>query len=153
MTQDQEKICSITQETVNETFESMIFMPVISLPKDMPKPTIEGNHFAKLEFLAPMKGIMYLAVPPNLATEITKNLYGWMDESEMTDEVIQDAMAELVNTVAGQFLSKFLPEDQTFEIGLPTTGETVFNPSKKAVVCYFLTEQDGFTIALEGDFF
>jgi len=153
MALDQEKICSITQETVNETFESMIFMPVISLPKEMPKPSLEGNQFARLEFLAPMKGIMYLAVPPNLASEITKNLYGWMDESDLTDEVVQDAMAELVNTVAGQFLSKFLPEDQTFEIGLPATGETVFTPSKEAVICCSLTEQDGFTIALEGDFF
>jgi len=57
-----------------------------------------------------------------------------MDRDELNDQLINDLLAEILNTLAGRFMTEILPPDSDFALSIPelsdeeeSTSELTFN--------------------------
>lgn len=104
---------------VVETIESMAFAEVVeSGVSHLPPLTGEGDRLVALALLSPLRGRLLMLVDGPLAKSLTENMYG-VDRQEITADMEADAMAEVLNTVAGRAMSRLVPPHQQFAIGLP----------------------------------
>ncbi len=92
------------------------------------------------------------AIPSDVVLDITKDLYGWMEEEDPAETIIQDALAELINTIAGRIMTRLIHEDISFELGLPDTGSHQHAPSDTAILYHFRINEQIFSLIMEGDF-
>ena len=115
---------------VAETFEGMLFMEV--LPADVPEPGRDAL-WARVPVLEPVAGGVTLLCPPGLARALADALTMGCPGGDLAPEIAcrvalgaerlhLDALAELVNTLAGRLLGRIVPERQAFRLGLPETG-------------------------------
>ncbi len=126
---------------VSQTFEAMIFTQII--PSDLPDigPTssepIEANtetpdsdlsesefdqpifYQSEINLIEPRSASFSMIFPTDLAISITKNLYGWMEENDPPEHLIQDSLAEIINTVTGKLMTILIHNQITFTLGLP----------------------------------
>ncbi len=136
-----------------ETIESMTFMEVIKSEKTTPY----DEHMVRLrvEILInkPFPGEMRLVLPQELAVQFTKNMYNLSDE-EITEELVQDVLGEIVNVISGRLMADLVPEDQIFELGLPLIGPDVFVQAEASSLSVeFDAEETPFWVILFGDGF
>ena len=137
-------------ESVAETFEAMIFTQVaMPPPEESIVPGIDLVQ-ASIAVIQPVTGRLSILVPPSMAVHITKNLYGWTDVQDPGDDLVNDSISELINTIAGRVMTRILPEDQTFELGLPVLGDDG-NLSNQVVRYQFKADMDDFFFYVEGD--
>ncbi len=74
------------------------------------------------------------------------------DEYEVQDTMLQDTQAELLNTLAGRFLAALLPEDKTFQLGLPKFCPREEHGRDEPVrVWYFALGSDQFQVSVSGE--
>lgn len=108
-----------------ETIENMAFMEISKTDKVTPY----DEHLVRLrlEILInkPFAGEIRLILPMDLAIQFTKNMYN-LTEEEITEDLMQDVLGELINIIAGRLMADLIPGDQTFELGLPLIGPDVF---------------------------
>lgn len=138
---DEKRMEHAVFSAVSETFEAMIFtsiapaeQPDISslFPekseskaenRDLDFPESEFHiptfYQAEIRLISPEKAIFSMIFPGDLAIHITKNLYGWMEENDPPESVIQDSLAEIINTAAGKLMTILLDDQSTFTLGLP----------------------------------
>lgn len=100
------------------TLEHMVFMEIIEERGTPSK--ISAEHLARCSLLInePIQGEIHLVVPSDLLKKITGNVFGIADE-EVTTSQAYDILKELLNTIAGLFMTNLLPKDQEYKIGLP----------------------------------
>ena len=110
------------KNAVSQTFENMAFMEVIehfdqefTLPQD-------DLAWASLVIKDPVQGEIRLALPASSLSQLTATIFA-LDPSEVDESKSKDILHELLNTIAGLFMTKLLPENQTFDIGLPESGQ------------------------------
>lgn len=164
MSQNQPPVCETILKAVAETFEMMIFMQTMPAPplpgglKDLPNtaapaespaeaPATQDNAdtppvFADVYGVAlpveePVEGLIYIYFPRALAMEVTKNIYGLMDEAAVTDAMLQDAVAEMANTIGGRLMSLMVAEDETFTLGLPEKSDLSATLPDPSEICWF----------------
>lgn len=136
-----------------ETIENMAFMEVVGADKTTPY----DEHLVRLrlEILInkPFAGEMRLILPMDLAIQFTKNMYN-LTEEEITEDLMKDVLGELINIIAGRLMADLIPEDQTFELGLPLIGPDVFVQAEASSLSVeFDAEGTPFWIILFGDGF
>ncbi len=166
MTTASASICKTVLKAVSETFETMIFTQVAPLgpagnelpaddkgafaaiPEQSAPGSLQKNYWTAIPILSPLKGSMLMEIPDPLAIELTKNLYGWVDDSQITEKVKQDALTELINTISGRLMRLLLPEDQTFELGLPELKDGPRELCPEDVVCRFAAAEQNFSFIL-----
>ena len=107
---------------VSKTMEDMAFEEVeriedssIQLPPENPV------LWATLKILQPIEGEISIRLSPDCGATLTHGLYGDL-EGELSDNTINDALAEVVNTIAGCFMKELSPPTENFELGLPRVG-------------------------------
>ena len=110
---------------------------VVVMPVYNAEETLESMLQATIDCIRPIQGKMTLQIPPDLALDITKDIYGWMEDENPAQNIIQDALAELSNTISGRIMAELVSEDESFELGLPDTGINRYTPSNEAVIYYF----------------
>ncbi len=104
---------------VKQTLENMVFMEILEergTPTDIPA---EDLVWSSLLVNDPVQGEIRLAVPAELLKKITSNVFG-IDEEEVTTAQAYDILNELLNTIGGLFMTNLLPENQQYNIGLPS---------------------------------
>lgn len=95
------------------TVEQMAFMPTSD----------SVTHIARIKIITPVKGELMLFINSNLAIALTRSINGIPETEKMTDKTrIVDAVAEVLNIIAGQFMKSLLPVDGDFSLGLPVTS-------------------------------
>ncbi len=104
------------------TMEEMAFQEVEQELEDTLNP-IDSNQmlWSKMDIITPFKCAMAIVVDQSLARDLTETIYGSIDP--LTDFQVKDALGELLNTIAGCFLSELLPSDIPFDVSLPVVGE------------------------------
>ena len=70
---------------------------------------------ATLKVEKPVTATLSFFVPQELAWSIAQNIYG---PEDLSMELVTDMITELLNTIAGKFISRILP-DQEFELTIP----------------------------------
>jgi CheY-specific phosphatase CheX len=164
---------------LTETFEAMIFTQITPtdipnfippvpehIKKGMHEPINQDHESIETEPLKPFyyqttinvekptNAIFTMTFPIDLAVNITKNLYGWMEKEDPPENVIQDSLSELINTVTGRVMSILLDEDRTFLLGLPSLEKVETIPIERGIMCcYKITDSHEFFMNVEGELF
>lgn len=153
MSNSENKLKEILETTVIETIESMAFVEVAQTDKHTPY----NEHMVRLrvEILinAPFPGEIRLVLPISLAMIFVQNMYS-LDEKQVTDDLIQDVLGEMVNIIAGRLMADIIPDNQTFQLGLPQIGPDAFlETDASSLSIEFDAEDSPFWIILFGDGF
>ncbi len=151
MNTNKDQLQQIVFESVSETFEAMIFTPVA--PVDPPDSESSDQKMleADVDSVSPVKGKMTLQIPSDLALDITKDIFGWMEDQDPEETMIRDTLAELINTIAGRIMTRLIPENESFELGLPGTGTGLLASPSTVEIFYFMLNDQIFSLMAEGD--
>jgi len=124
---------------ISKTMESMTFEEVEVVLEDTRYPEDESNYcWSTLPVLSPVNGALILEISLENAEPLIKNVYGEVSEEIINEASINDLLAEILNTIAGRFMSALLPSDQEFELGLPKTGRgSLTEPERKVTSISF----------------
>ena len=132
-------------EGVNSVFSTMLNLK----PKRLSVRISQGSGgtsslTALIGISGEMHGVVVMRFPPNTAIQLAGRMLGSVGES-VSAEVI-DAVAELVNMVAGSAKAKF-DYDPPLQLGLPTVVEgeqyRVKNPSKSVCLEFPFDNEPG----------
>ena len=107
-------------KVVGATFEKMGFMQSFVCQK---RDEDINMLCATLVVEEPVTAKIYFSCPRTLSWSIAENLYGL---EELSNEVVADMMTELLNTIAGSWLSHIMP-NQTFTLSIPSCCEDTFH--------------------------
>jgi len=108
-------------KAVAETMENMAFEQVEEAePGTL---TISGNDilWASLSVIKPSSAEVGIELSGDYARAATEALFGFSDEGP-AENIVHDALAEMLNTIAGRFMAQLTPAQQEFELGLPQVG-------------------------------
>ena len=84
---------------------------------------LEGKRLSVTLMVAkPILLEMRLEMDEELLLQVVETVYT-MDRDEITEQQVEDLLAEFLNTLAGRFMAEILPEDQTFALNLPEINE------------------------------
>ncbi|SHI92739.1 Chemotaxis phosphatase CheX [Desulfatibacillum alkenivorans DSM 16219] len=117
-----ENVTKAVFRAMSDTFEGMAFMQISRLEDESPDTTADDMIWSRVDVKAPAPGFMAIAYTREVGVRIVESLYGMLDEP-CSQEMLQDSLNEIVNTVIGRCMSLLVPAGQTFELGLPKTGE------------------------------
>ena len=112
-------------EAVTDVIENLAFMEVNQTDEGVPEAVNADVLASKLLVLDPCPGELRLIMPRVLANEIAIVLYSAAAE-DITEQVLLDFMAELLNTIAGHMMSAMVPEECVFGLGIPEAGAEPF---------------------------
>ncbi len=140
---------AVLNSVVEEAMESMAFLE--ALPREETPVFAENVMGVSLAVLAPVAGVFHLLVEKELVQYLAEILYG-SSQKEITEQHRNDLLAELLNTVAGRFLSETVPSNESFRLGIPQimTGFSTL-PSPPARCRHFQVEGMNFSVCLGGE--
>lgn len=123
MIEKMDKIQTKLEASISKTMESMTFEDVQVVSDGTVDPYFgEDKLWAVLPVIKPYSGELVLEVPIACAEVLAEEAHGVLD-TEPSLEEMQDLVGEILNTLAGRFLSELTPSGETFQLGLPTTGK------------------------------
>lgn len=154
------KMADTLLNALGETLENMAFTEVeaVGLPSpDATETSPEGQPgevlWVSLLVHNPIQGEFRLAMPKTLIQKVAETIYV-PAEGSVSDKQLYDTMGEILNTVAGRFMGKFLREEQTFQLGLPEIGSgKVPEPETASAIWNFRTEGEAFSVVVSGESF
>ena len=112
---------SLFYNAFSKTMEKMAYEEVEFTDSDRLSADEDEYMWASLSVVEPFSSDISIALPFEFAEELTGAIYG-EDMDELSPQDVNDSIAEILNTVAGGFLSEIIPADQEFTLGLPNTG-------------------------------
>ncbi len=103
---------------VSETFEGLAFLEVETWKPISKLPELNRDGLATAIMVEkPSQSRMVMYTDKIFSREIVKIITG-EEENEPDDNLVCDTMSEVINTIAGRYLSLLIP-DSEFDIGLP----------------------------------
>lgn len=148
-----EKLEQDISSALATTLENMAFMEVSKEVEEAVSYPAEEMLVSRLLIHDPIQGELYLRMPKPLLRKIASSVY-IMSAEEISDQMQLDMLCELINTVAGLFLNAYLPEDQTYSLGLPEEVPAEQEDSPFEIKRWnYQVENELFSLALAGDGF
>jgi CheY-specific phosphatase CheX len=148
-----EKLEQDIYRAIATTLENMAFMAVSQELEEVRRYPAEEMASSRLLIHDPIQGELYLLMPKPLLIKIVSSIY-ILPAEELTEQMLLDMLGELINTVAGLFLNAYLPEDQTYSLGLPEQVPVGQEDGPFDMQRWdFQVENDLFSLALAGDGF
>ena len=129
------------QQAVSQTLENMVFLEVMAHPDKTYSMPEDETVWASLLINDPVQGELVLAMPHNTLEKFTGNIFG-MTEEELTETQKHDILNELLNTIAGLFMTTLLAHDQQYKLGLPAIGNGKFTPPDTDTLVWKLITSD-----------
>lgn len=123
---------------VSATFENMAFMEVLTRDESS---ALQDVMWTSILVHNPTQGELSLVIPKELLVRITETLLGSTPE-EVSEQNLKDILAEILNTIAGRFLSEIIPEDQTFRLGLPVNEQDEYSNTDSSAITWHFTIDD-----------
>lgn len=165
MKTDAQKVQDTIEAAVSTTFSTMVFAEVFPSDPDLSYFSMQGAGkgpadnggygitSASLDIIQPLSLTLQLTLRNDLAVRVTENLLGWAEDDAPPPDRIQDAVGELLNTIAGMMAQHLTPEGETFDIGLPRiSAAPPPAEDEKTVVSYFLQDDTYlFAVAVWGE--
>lgn len=113
-----EEFAQALGRALTETLENMAFMEARACPQGEGPGREEQRLCVSLPILAPVQGELRLCAPRQLLQKVAAVIF-LRNEEEIDEQILLDTAAELINTLAGRFLSRLLSPSQLFQLGLP----------------------------------
>ncbi len=105
----------------SKTMEEMAFMEVMEHFDRSYEIPAEELVWTSLLINDPVQGEISLALSKTLLSGLTCNIFA-LDEEDVTQLQLDDILNELLNTIAGLFMTNLLEDSQEYKIGLPELG-------------------------------
>ncbi len=119
---EQPPLYQAMKEAVSQTLENMAFTDVDEhYNQEYQIPTDELS-WAYLVIQDPVPGEIRLALSQSMLKNLTRSVFS-LESDEITEAQMKDILHELLNTIAGLFMSKLLADNRTYTIGFPEQGE------------------------------
>jgi CheY-specific phosphatase CheX len=122
MSYELDQISEELTDAVSEAFENMFFADIENCQDLDSIESEKDSYLISVDTLLPFSGNVGLVIEKEYSEEIVMDMTGG-DVEEITKEMIDDAMAEIGNTIVGRFLSRIVPEDEEFSLGFPECVE------------------------------
>jgi CheY-specific phosphatase CheX len=106
------KIQELLMNAIFEVFEKMFFVFLEPVDED-----IKYDMIASINFTGPIKGDIDVLFTRDLAGAMVQNMLG-VDESGVTQKLIEDCVKEAVNMIGGNFLQKY-DSSKVFDLSIP----------------------------------
>jgi hypothetical protein len=123
----------LVHQSISVTLENMAFMEVSADVSESQPLSAVDTMSARLLVLDPLQAEIQLTLAVSLLRKIVEVVHAF-PEDDVVDKILPDMVGEMLNTVAGRLLNDFLPENQSYRLGLPEVGEGEANsgegPSK-----------------------
>ena len=112
-------------QVVQGALEEIGFMEI--LPAATPSPYDESVDRYRADILVnePAPGEVRLIMPKPLLEKIAENVYA-IEDKNISDEILNDIMAEMINILAGGLMRLWTPASKIFQLGLPSVGQEAF---------------------------
>ena len=120
-----------------QTFENMAFVEVREQAAELSAQSPQDPVWACILINDPLQGEIRLTLPRELLIELAANMFG-LETEEVTKGHQQDIIAEILNTLAGLFMTNLLPDDQAYKLGLPEHGTGESPPTEEDSVVWNL---------------
>ena len=104
---------------LESVIKTMASLPVETVdPRDLPEMEAPLLH-AHIGFAGKESGEIGLLFDPDLATLLAARILGLEDKGQLLDDMIEDAIKELLNVACGQFLTTSFGETPVFSLTVP----------------------------------
>ncbi|MFC1591731.1 chemotaxis protein CheX [Thermodesulfobacteriota bacterium] len=147
MSSGREGLAEMIEASVTGTIENMAFVEVLAA-QPAAEESAPGEQLMAAQLIhEPYQGEVWLCMSLPLVQELTENVYA-LSAEEITDAMLEDVVAELLNTITGEVVKKVLPDDCSFKLGLPEMGEDSFlSTGPPTVLCAFEVDGRPFTVS------
>ncbi|MFH1019631.1 MAG: hypothetical protein V1782_03300 [Pseudomonadota bacterium] len=148
MTNEESAWAGIIAPLISEIIEETAFTEV--MPSEVAPPYDLQARGASLLVHDPVQGEFQLIMENSLLKYLTGIVYGPMP-GEVTEQNEGDFLDELLNTIAGRFLSAILPVDKSFTLGIPERFQGPFIvPAPPVLSWNFVVEGMYFSLLATG---
>ncbi|MFH1841947.1 MAG: chemotaxis protein CheX [bacterium] len=106
-------------EAITETFENMAFMEVMLATEEDEDVKPEAMFFTRIPVYKPIQSMLGFMLSAEIAKSISQSILGRDIDIEEDEFEIMDVLNELSNIMAGALLTRLLPDEESFELGLP----------------------------------
>lgn len=122
------KIQELLMSAIFEVFEKMFFVFLEPVDED-----VKYDMIASIKFTGSMKGNIDVFFTRDLAGAMVQNMLG-VDESGVSQKLIEDCVKEAVNMIGGNFLQKY-DSSKVFDLSIPVFKNEagMFAAQEKAV--------------------
>ncbi len=149
MTSEESNWAGIMVPLISEIIENTAFTEV--MPSEAPPPYDLAARGASLLVHDPVQGEFQLIMENSLLKYLASIVYGPM-AGALNEQSEGDFLDELLNTIAGRFLSAILPEDKSFTLGIPERFGGPFSvPAPPVLSWSFVIEGMFFTLLAQGE--
>ena len=111
-----------TTAVLEETLENMAFVSIeectLEEATNLKQPMLGVNLLITEPELLEIR----LDVSKELLYQIAETMYT-MDRDELSDQLINDLLAEILNTLAGRFMTVILPPESDFSLSIPELAD------------------------------
>ena len=108
-------------QAVSQTLENMAFTEVLKHYNPSYEIPVDDLIWSSLLISDPVQGELRLAMPKTLLAKLTTSIFA-LEPEEVTQAQMDDILHEMLNTIAGLFMTNLLTDSQTFQLGLPEAG-------------------------------
>ena len=137
-------------QAVMEVMEGMAFMEILATRDEEAMAEAQNVLGVSLLVHEPVQWEFKLSIPLDLLGELAEAVFASPRE-ELAPESLNDLMAEILNTVAGRFLTQILKDDQIYNLGLPEIcPENSSNGDQPWKQWFFTADAKPFSIRILG---
>ena len=126
-----------TAEVLEETLENMAFVSVEESTEAEVSELKQEMVGANLLITEPELLEMRLDVSKELLYQIAETMYT-MDRDELENQLINDLLAEILNTLAGRLMTEILPPETNFALSIPELADE--EESTSELKFYYIAE-------------
>ncbi len=149
MSEATERCDRAMRQAVVDTLENMVFMEVSPIPPESAAMAPEGAMSVGLLIHDPLQGELRLRMPRKLVALITAGVYS-LEPEELTDQMLTDNFAELINIIAGRFMCELLIDGRPFRLGLPEPEPEELDPNSPRRFWTYVIDDLAFSITAIG---
>ncbi len=145
---------TVAGDAVRNTFEAIAFAEVLPVAEienaEIARCLEKEAVWAQLPLGAPLGGEARLQLTRTHAEALVRTV-AWGNQEEVPEERLLDAVAELLNTLAGNMLCLLLPQEESFTLGLPKTGiGSMPELHQPILTCLFRVDEQYISLVFSG---
>lgn len=106
-------------KTIESVFSDMIFIDTLHI-EDKPESS-DYTQILYIDILSPQKGYIIAYLPLDLRKTIVETIHS-TDWEEMHAAKIDDCLLEILNVIAGNFMTEYLGRDVKYNISFPAVN-------------------------------
>ncbi len=112
-------VAEAMKSAVSEVFEAMAFMEAMDGQVENAPTADEPVFFTRLPIYKPSVAMVGMVIPQSLALEMASAMMMREFSMEEDEFEVMDVLSEVANTLAGSMLTYLMPDEDSFELGLP----------------------------------